>query len=78
MSGDHISLAARIAAVADRLDALRLESTSTNWGATWAALVAERGSRLDPALVDALVPLGRQVEDLYRRLPVDTVLTDVW
>ncbi len=78
MSGDHISLVARIAAVADRLDALRLESPSTNWGATWTALVAERGSRLDPALVDALVPLGGQVEDLYRQLPADTVLMGVW
>ena len=72
LSGDHIPLVARITAVADRLDALRLGAPEASWTETWAALAAERSSRLDPELVDALVLVGNQVEDLYRRLPTDT------
>jgi two-component system response regulator RpfG len=71
LSGDHIQLAARITAVADRLDTLRLDAVEAGWAEIWARLVAERSSRLDPALVDALVEVSGQVEDIYRRLPPD-------
>jgi len=69
MSGDHIPLAARIVAVADRLDALRLGAPDASWPEVWEALAAERSSRLDPTLVDTIVLVAGQVEDLYRRLP---------
>jgi response regulator RpfG family c-di-GMP phosphodiesterase len=71
LSGDHIQLAARITAVADRFDTLRLNAVEAGWAEIWARLVAERSSRLDPALVDALVEVRGQVEDVYRRLPAD-------
>ena len=54
MSGDHIQPAARIVAIADRLDTLRLGAPGTSWAEVWEALKAERSSRLDPTLVDAL------------------------
>lgn len=73
LSGDHIQLAARITAVADRLDTLRLAAAAGSWAATWSALAAERASRLDAALVDALVDAGSQVEAIYRTLPVGEV-----
>jgi two-component system response regulator RpfG len=72
LSGDHIQLAARITAVADRLDTLRLAAAGGSWAATWTALAVERAGRLDPELVDALVHAGVQVEEIYRRLPADT------
>jgi two-component system response regulator RpfG len=71
LSGDHIQLAARITAVADRLDTLRLAAAAGSWTATWTALGAERAARLDPELVDALVHAGPQVEEIYRTLPAD-------
>ena len=73
MSGDHIPLAARIVAIADRLDALRLGAPEASWAEIWERLAAERSSRLDPTLVDTLVLVAGQVEDLYRRLPAGTV-----
>jgi two-component system response regulator RpfG len=72
MSGDHIPLAARIVAVADRLDTLRLGAPDASWVEVWEALAAERSSRLDPTLVDTIVLVADQVEDLYRRLPAGT------
>jgi two-component system response regulator RpfG len=72
LSGDHIPLAARIAAVADRLDMLRVESPAGSWEQTWATLAEDRGSRLDPQLVDALIRNAEYVKDLYRQLPLDT------
>ncbi len=72
MSGDHIPLAARIVAVADRLDTLRLGAPEASWPEVWEALAAERSSRLDPTLVDTIVLVAGQVEDLYRRLPAGT------
>jgi two-component system response regulator RpfG len=74
MSGDHIPLAARIVAIADRLDTLRLGAPRASWPEVWEALMAERSSRLDPTLVDTIVLVAGQVEDLYRKLPADTVL----
>jgi two-component system response regulator RpfG len=74
LSGDHISLAARIAAVADRLDTLRVDVPAAPWEQTWATLAEERGSRLDPQLVDALIRNGEQVKETYRRLPVEAAL----
>jgi len=41
LSGDHIPLAARIAAVADRLDMLRVEAPAVSWDQTWATLAEE-------------------------------------
>jgi two-component system response regulator RpfG len=72
LSGDHIPLAARITAVADRLDTLRVEAPSASWDQTWATLAEERSSRLDPQLVDALIRNGDHVKDLYRQLPIET------
>ena len=40
-------------------------------------LVADRSSRLDPALVDALLRISDQAEDLYRRLPADPALAGI-
>jgi two-component system, response regulator RpfG len=72
MSGDHIPLAARIVAIADRLDTLRLGAPEASWSEVWEALMAERSSRLDPALVDMLVLVADNVENLYRKLATDT------
>jgi two-component system response regulator RpfG len=72
MSGDHIPLAARITAVADRLDTLRLGAPEASWAEVWERLTAERFSRLDPTLVDALMLIAGQIEDLYRGLPAGT------
>ena len=72
MSGDHIPLAARVTAIADRLDSLRLGAPEASWAEIWERLAAERSSRLDPTLVDALVLVAGQVEDVYRRLPAGT------
>jgi two-component system, response regulator RpfG len=74
LSGDHIPLAARIAAVADRLDMLRVGSPTASWEQTWATLAEERSSRLDPQLVDALIRNGELVKELYRQLPAEAAL----
>ena len=50
LRGDHIPLAARIVAVADRLDTLWIASTSSESGQVWADLTADKGRRLDPEL----------------------------
>ncbi len=72
LSGDHIQLAARITAVADRLDTIRLDAVEAGWSEIWGRLVAERSLRLDPALVDTLVQVSGQVADIYRRFPADS------
>jgi two-component system response regulator RpfG len=74
LSGDHIPLPARIAAVADRLDTLRGNSPTSSWEQTWASLAEERSSRLDPQLVDALIRNGEQVKEIYGRLPAEARL----
>ena len=71
MSGDHIPLAARIVAVADQLDTLRLGSPQASWAEIWEALAVERSSRLDPTLVDTILLMAGQVEELYRKLRAD-------
>ncbi len=70
LSGDHIPLAARIAAVADRLDSLRVEAPGSSWEPTFAALVEGRSTRLDPLLVDALLRNMDNVKALYRDVAV--------
>jgi response regulator RpfG family c-di-GMP phosphodiesterase len=76
MSGDHVPLAARIVAVADCLDALRIGAPTASWAEIWEALAAERSLRLDPTLVDAALLVAGQVEELYRKLPPDPVRRD--
>lgn len=77
LSGDHISLAARIVALADRLDLLRLANLAGKWDDTWAALRKDRGRRLDPRLVDALVENRAAVERTYAELPADARAFDI-
>jgi hypothetical protein len=60
-----------IAAVADRLDALRLGSPGKAWQQVWSMLATARGSRLDPALVDSVNEIRDRVEAHYRRFPAD-------
>ena len=72
LSGDHIPLAARITAAADRLDTLRVETPAASWDQTWATLAEERSSRLDPQFVDALIRNGAHVKELFRQLPIET------
>jgi HD-GYP domain-containing protein (c-di-GMP phosphodiesterase class II) len=74
LTGDHIPLAARIAAVADRLDMLRVDAPAASWEQTWASLAGERSLRLDPQLVDALIRNAEQVKELYRRQPIEPAL----
>jgi len=73
LSGDHIPLAARIAAAADRLEMLRTEASAASWAEIWARLAEERSLRLDPQLVDALVRNAAHVEALYHQLPAEPV-----
>jgi len=74
LSGDHISLVARIGAVADRLDILRTEAPTGSWSQTWARLTKERSLRLDPQLVDAVMRNAEHVEEIYRQLPADPIV----
>ena len=69
LSADHIPLAARITAVADRVDALLAGPEACSPEAAWAALAADRSVRLDPELVDALLEAREHVLQIYRRLP---------
>jgi two-component system response regulator RpfG len=77
LSGDHIPLAARIGAVADRLDALRTEEPAASWDQMWASLTKERSSRLDPQLVDAVVRNAEHAEEIHRQLPAEPVAAGV-
>jgi two-component system response regulator RpfG len=70
LRGDHIALAARIVAAADRLDCLRVGLPELDWAETWELLQRDRGSRLDPQIVDVLVKLGTDVKRIYEALPV--------
>lgn len=71
LSGDHIPLVARIVALADRLDLLRVASPAGSWDETWTALRKDRARRLDPQLVDALLENRAGVERIHRELPAD-------
>ena len=70
LSGDHIPLVARIVAAADRLDRLWTRGEADP-EFLWNALMADRGSRLDPMLVDRLVEQQDRVLDLLARFPVN-------
>ena len=69
LSGEEISLAARISAVADVLDAL---SSSRPYKKAWdfdlslAHVVAEGGSHFDPAVVRALAAASDAIHDIHR------------
>jgi two-component system response regulator RpfG len=77
LSGDHIPLPARIVALADRLDLLRVASPTGSWDETWATLRKERARRLDPHVVDALIENRASVERVYRELPADARAFDI-
>jgi two-component system, response regulator RpfG len=72
LSGDHIPLVARIAAVADRADELWVQA-SEDAEAIWGQLLADRGNRLDPSLVDRFHEQRDRVAALLGRYPVGTV-----
>jgi response regulator RpfG family c-di-GMP phosphodiesterase len=69
LSADHIPLAARITAVADRVDSLLAGPEASSAEAAWSALTADRSVRLDPDLVDALLEAKEHVVQIYRRFP---------
>jgi two-component system response regulator RpfG len=71
LSGDHIPLAARVVALADRLDLLRVTDPDRSWEETWTTLRKDHARRLDPRLVDALMETRADVERVYRELPAD-------
>jgi len=71
LRADHIPLAARIAAVADRIDSLFVGAEGARRDAAWTALAADRSIRLDPELVDVVLEAREQVEQTYRRFPPD-------
>jgi response regulator RpfG family c-di-GMP phosphodiesterase len=71
LRADHIPLAARITAVADRIDSLFVGPEGSQRDVGWAALAADRSIRLDPELVDAVLEAKDQVEQIYRRFPPD-------
>ena len=69
LSGDHIPLVARIVAVADRFDQLwTMKKDEPEF--IWNALMADRGNRLDPVLVDRLIDQQDRVLDLVARFQV--------
>jgi len=71
LRGDHIPLAARIVAVADRLDTLWIAATSSDPSQAWAGLSTDKGGRLDPEIVDAAVDERARIEAIYQRLGRD-------
>jgi two-component system response regulator RpfG len=68
LRGDHIPLAARIVAVADRLDTLWITSTFPDLDQVWADLRAEKGLRLDPEIVDAAIEERDRIQAIWDRL----------
>ncbi len=77
LSGDHIPLVARIVALADRLDRLRVASPAGSWDETWTMLRRDRARRLDPQPVDAMIENRANVERIYRELPADARAFDI-
>ena len=71
LSGDHIPVAARLVALADRLDRLRVAGTAAGWDETWSKIAKDRATRLDPRLLDALLENRAHVERIYAELPID-------
>ena len=71
LRADHIPLAARITAVADRIDRLRVANPTASWDEAWSTIAKDRATRLDPRLLDTLVENRAHVERIYAELPVD-------
>jgi two-component system response regulator RpfG len=71
LRADHIPLAARIVAVADRIDSLFLGPEGSRRDAAWATLAADRSIRLDSELVDVVLEAREEIEQIYRRFPPD-------
>ncbi len=79
LSGEDIPLAARITSVADVYDALvsrRCYKPPIDTDTAGKIILAGRGSRFDPEVVDAFVEIGELVEAIHRRYPDDAL--SVW
>jgi HD-GYP domain-containing protein (c-di-GMP phosphodiesterase class II) len=72
LKGDQIPLPGRIAAVADVFDALtsdRVYRPAFTAGQAIGIMLAGRGTHFDPAVLDAFLDAGAEIEEIGRRLP---------